>query len=43
MDQEFSSKDFIVVFIFAWSLRYNETTESLLKFIAVVVLKIKTY
>lgn len=43
MDQEFSSKDFLVLFIFAWSLHYNETTESLLKLIVVVVLKIKAY
>lgn len=53
MDQEFSSNAFMVLFIFAWSLYYNETNEtlyynetneSLLKLIVVViVLKIKTY
>lgn len=44
MDQEFSSNAFMVLFIFVWSLYYNETNESLLKLIVVViVLKIKTY
>lgn len=44
MDQEFSSNAFMVLFIFAWSLHYNETNESLFKLILVlVVLKIKTY
>lgn len=37
MDQEFSSKDFMVFLIFACSLHSNDTNKSLLKFFIVVV------
>ena len=37
MNQGFSSKDFMVLFIFSCSLHYNDTTKSLLKFIMVVL------
>lgn len=37
MDQDFSSKDFMVFLIFACSLHYNDTNKSLLEFFAVLV------
>ena len=37
MNQEFSFKDFMVVFIFSYSLHYNDTNKSWLKLIIIVV------